>query len=67
MREAITQRHALMKERTEMMAKLKDSSPEERQQAMQNWHTQNADRLRAMRPPTSTPPTTPSPLPKQVQ
>jgi hypothetical protein len=43
-----------------LQAQFAKASPEERQQAMQIWHIQNADRLRAMRPLTFTPPTTPA-------
>jgi hypothetical protein len=52
--------HRLHADLMKLQAQFAKASPEERQQAMQIWHIQNADRLRAMRPLTFTPPTTPA-------
>ncbi|NJM37464.1 MAG: hypothetical protein HC845_06130 [Akkermansiaceae bacterium] len=48
LRELLTTRHAVMKDRVEMMNQLASASPEERQKAMQQWHEENATRLAAM-------------------
>jgi hypothetical protein len=44
----LTQRHAFMKDQAEMMNQLENATPEQREQALENWHTQNASRLEAM-------------------
>jgi len=48
LREFLTARHAVMKDQTEMMNQLQNATPEERHQAMEKWHQQNATRLEAM-------------------
>lgn len=48
LREFLTARHAVMKDRAEMMDQLRDYSGEERHQAMEKWHEKNTSRLEAM-------------------
>lgn len=48
LREFLTARHAVMKDQAEMLNQLQNATPDQRQQAMQKWHEQNATRLEAM-------------------
>lgn len=45
LRKVLTDRHALMKERVEMMNQLQNATPEERRQAMEQWRAKNASHL----------------------
>lgn len=46
-RELLTARHEARKDRVEMMNRLQDATPEERQKAMEQWHEENAATLAA--------------------
>lgn len=48
MREFLTARHAVMKDQMEMLNQLDTAPAEQRHQAMEKWHEQNAPRLQAM-------------------
>ncbi len=49
LREFLTTRHALMKDRAEMMNQLRDATPEEQQNTMKAWHESYSERLAALR------------------
>ena len=49
LREFLTTRHALMKDRAEMMSQLRDATLEEQQNTMKAWHESYSERLAALR------------------